>query len=195
MHTTLSPATIILIAAASAPLFGGQPMYVALCNNAGLGDQTVGEARHEIEITFDVIGASVNWVACEDIDSSKAQHGNLLFVIRLRPDKAWFAKRSVSLDAMGRAYTEERGSGYLADAYVPSVVKFRNEHDTDFTTLLGLVICHELGHLLLGPGHTEDGIMFGLWSGRQTEAARKRRLRFTQEQGAVIVMELQKRAN
>ncbi len=118
-----------------------------------------------------------------------------MFTLRLRGDKAWFGNPSVSLETMGRAYTEERGSGYLADIFLPSILQFREDHTTDLTTLLGLVVCHELGHLLLGPGHTSDGIMVGRWSGEQTEAGRKRRLRFTRQQATVILRELDKRTN
>ena len=195
MHTRLFFATTLLVSVASAPVFGARAMYISLCNNAGVPEKIVAQARQEVEVAFEAAKATVHWVSCQGIESAKDRYGELLFVIRLRGDRAWFAKRSVSLDTMGRAYTEERGSGYLADAYMPSIVKFSEEHDIDVDTLLGLVMAHELGHLVLGPGHSEDGIMFGQWTWRETEAGRKRWLRFNHEQAAVIAGQLARRAN
>jgi hypothetical protein len=36
-------------------------------------------------------------------------------------------------------------------------------HDGDAGVLLGFVMAHELGHVLLGAGHTPDGVMQAAW--------------------------------
>jgi hypothetical protein len=49
--------------------------------------------------------------------------------------------------------------------------------------LLGQLIAHELGHLLLGPGaHSRSGIMTAHWSGETLKAAGKGSLAFPHEQ-------------
>jgi hypothetical protein len=159
-----------------------------------VAERTIADAEKEITITFEAAGASVQWIACRDVAKAIGLYGDSLFVIRLRNDKAPFKAGNVSLDTMGRAYTEQRRSGYVADVYIPSVRKFGEERDIEFATLLGLVMCHELGHLILGPGHTNDGLMFGKWNWKQTEAGKKRWLRFSQSQGQDIVSELKKRS-
>jgi hypothetical protein len=54
---------------------------------------------------------------------------------------------------------------------------------SDTATVLGCVIAHELGHLLLGShGHTVDGIMKGQWDTGQTELALRLQLRFLQQE-------------
>lgn len=52
--------------------------------------------------------------------------------------------------------------------------------------LLGRVIVHELGHLLLGPGHSPVGIMKGHWTREDLRRKNLGMLTFTAEQAALI---------
>ena len=45
--------------------------------------------------------------------------------------------------------------------------------------LLGCVLAHEIGHLLLGPAHSSDGIMRGEFGKREMQRAEQRHLVFT----------------
>jgi hypothetical protein len=175
-------------------LFGGQPMYVAVCNSSGLPETAVSHAKKEIVLVFSAAGADIRWVGCVEVTTTKMELGNQLFVVRLRSDGPKSTSRNVALDTMGRAYTNERGSGYLADAYLPSINTCAEQNSVDRASLLGLVISHELGHLLLGPGHLPNGLMHGTWKSHETEAIRKRWLRFDGQQAAIIHRELEKRA-
>jgi hypothetical protein len=56
------------------------------------------------------------------------------------------------------------------------------QHGVDADELLGCVIAHELGHLLLGPGHVPGGVMQAHWSGNELDALRQRRLKFNHTQ-------------
>jgi hypothetical protein len=47
---------------------------------------------------------------------------------------------------------------------------------------LGFVIVHEIGHLLLGNAHSEEGIMRANWTSRDLRRATQGQLRFTAEQ-------------
>jgi Zn-dependent peptidase ImmA (M78 family) len=40
----------------------------------------------------------------------------------------------------------------MADAYYGAIAQFGNSHQADPAEVLGYVVAHELGHLLLGPG-------------------------------------------
>lgn len=52
--------------------------------------------------------------------------------------------------------------------------------------LLGRVMAHEIGHLLLGPNHTRTGIMQGAWSGRQLNMEAAHGMLFTPEQSRAM---------
>jgi hypothetical protein len=58
---------------------------------------------------------------------------------------------------------DEEG-GCLATIFYPRVDELASEVHDPMTRILGHVIVHELGHLLLGPGHSSSGIMQGIWS-------------------------------
>lgn len=47
---------------------------------------------------------------------------------------------------------EEGVAGTMADAYYGAIAQFGNSHQADPAEVLGYVVAHELGHLLLGPG-------------------------------------------
>ena len=175
-------------------LSGGQPMYVAICNAAGLPRDVVNHAEKEIVVVFSAAEVDIRWVDCEAVPPPEPEIRNQLFVVRLRSDGPTSTSRNVALDTMGRAYTNERGVGYVADAYVPSIIACAAQNGLERAPLLGLVISHELGHLLLGPGHMPSGLMYGAWKTRETEGIRKRWLRFDRQQTAIIQRELEKRA-
>ena len=72
------------------------------------------------------------------------------------------------------------------DAYFQAVQATSEKHHGDSGVLLGFVIAHELGHLLLGAGHTPDGVMQAAWGQRQMDALRQRWLKFNEENATRI---------
>jgi len=60
--------------------------------------------------------------------------------------------------------------------------------------VLGYVIGHEIGHLLLGPGHVDASIMCARWNAKTLGDARQRRLTFNPSQRATVRSELQARS-
>ena len=54
------------------------------------------------------------------------------------------------------------------------------------TKVLGRVIVHELGHLVLSPGHSPVGVMKANWTAGDVDAAKLGMLTFTTEQGELI---------
>jgi hypothetical protein len=92
----------------------------------------------------------------------------------------------MSLDAMGRAFLGDNGHGYLADTYYQAVSDLASRHHADTAVLLGFVIAHELGHLLLGPGQVNGGVMRTGWNVNELQALRQRWLRFNQAESLRI---------
>ena len=60
----------------------------------------------------------------------------------------------------------------------------------DTESVMGCVMAHEIGHLLLGPGHVPAGIMRAEWDTGDLEAIRKGWLVFSHAQNAGIRQEL-----
>ena len=75
---------------------------------------------------------------------------------------------------------------FVAYAFFDRVADFATKHKLLTATMLGHVIAHEVGHLLLREGHTERGLMRAEWFDRDLELAKTGLLGFTPEQGGRI---------
>ena len=85
----------------------------------------------------------------------------------------------------------------LASVYVNYAVERAKRDNAEFEIpmVLGNVIAHEIGHLLLGlNSHSGSGIMQKLWQRNQVRQAVTGNLLFTEEQGRLMLKEVQKRA-
>jgi len=160
-------------------LTAGQHMNVSVCNPDGVGAAIVAQAKAETELVYRSAGVNIEWHDCEAFPPP-AGVSDAWFVIRLRTGKPPVKVGSASLDVMGKAFVEEHG-GYMADAYFQGVEATSEKHHGDPGVLLGFVMAHELGHLLLGAGHTPDGVMQAAWGQKQMDALRQRWLKFNNE--------------
>jgi hypothetical protein len=77
----------------------------------------------------------------------------------------------------------------LASVYYDYALRRAKSDDAEFELpiILGCVIAHELGHLLLGPnGHSAGGIMQGEWGPKQLHLALMGGLLFTSQQSKLL---------
>ena len=84
----------------------------------------------------------------------------------------------------------------LASVYYDYVAHLARSDNAEFEIpiILGCVIAHEIGHLLLGSNsHADSGIMQGHWERGQIRQAMTGNLLFTPEQAKLIQAETQKR--
>jgi hypothetical protein len=63
---------------------------------------------------------------------------------------------------MGSAIVTANGGTY-ASVFVPDVRAQAAGFGVAFDILLGYAVAHEVGHCLLGPGHSYAGLMRGAW--------------------------------
>ncbi len=172
--------------------FGAESMNVSVCNLGGLPESDVERAKAEVEAVFRPANVEIEWKSCDEYQASGA--GRTWFLIRLRNDKPPVTRSASSLDAMGRAYIADSGDCYLADAYFKAVQKLAAAHDADADALLGFVMAHELGHLLLGQGHVADGVMQAQWGGAAVKELERRWLQFSPGQRGRIQSKLRAKA-
>lgn len=184
---------LLLITLSSVELLSAsQEMNVVICNQGGVGESVVATAKAETELVYTSADVRIVWRACDDFPAHSQGH-NPWLLIRLRSDKPPLKVGSSSLDSMGKSFVVDASGGNMADAYYRAVQSFAEQRHTDPGVLLGFVIAHELGHLLLGPGHTPDGVMQAVWGDKQSDALRQRWLKFGKESTRRIKLALQSR--
>lgn len=174
----------------AAALSAGVKMNVSVCNLGDLPPSIVARAEAQAAAVFSSIDIEVVWTECGSGPASQKAASERWFTVRLRSDAAPKMAGPSSLDAMGRAYVTDEYRGNLADAYYRTVKSAAVASDSDPGALLGCVIAHELGHLLLGPGHVPGGIMRAGWKSADLDAVRKRALKFNSAQSERIRTEL-----
>jgi hypothetical protein len=185
-------ANLLLAIFSAGTLLGAERMNVSVCNLGGLPESDVPRAEAEVEAVFRPADVLIEWNSCDEYQASGA--GEFWFLTRVRNDKPPVMRSALSLDAMGRAYIGESGDCYLADAYFKAVQKLAAAHDADADALLGFVIAHELGHLLLGEGHVPDGVMQAQWGVAAVKALERRWLQFNPAQRDRIQRKLRAKA-
>jgi hypothetical protein len=153
-------------------------MEVKLCNLGNFSASLVADAKKEVAYVFSTVDVAVVWVGCEPSDGAKREDWRRPFTIRLLADGGPKYSGGLSLAAMGRAYVGSSGAGYLADVYKPAIESLAERTRTREGQLLGYTIVHELGHLLIGPGHRPGGIMSARWGDKETFKISKNWLAF-----------------
>ncbi len=87
-------------------------------------------------------------------------------------------------EVFGVAFLSAEGTGCYSDIFYDRATKLHADWNVGLSDLLGNVMAHELGHLLLGSNsHSRAGIMRAHWQGEELNLLSRGNLWFTREQG------------
>ena len=173
----LLAATIPVRASADSPL----TLTVRLYNTSGIPTPEFVSARRAAESMFRDTGLNVIFRPCgrqsseEDrIDACSEPLTAAEVVVRIIDAPAF--NPALHPEAFGVAYVvPETNRGWLATVFSDRIAGAASRVGVESGTLLGLVIAHEVGHLLLGIGyHGEFGIMRADWPERLLASAAER---------------------
>jgi hypothetical protein len=161
------------------------PLYVY--DYAGVAPDVRAAATEVTRHIYAAIGVDIVWVdrcpvAC-NIAFSREAHTDTTdgdLIVTILPDGMSFQEFPAGV--LGAA--PENGS--MAYAFFGRIRAFARRHDLLWETLLGHVIAHEVGHLLLREGHAPTGLMRAKWVDPELRQARLGRLGFTATQGRQI---------
>jgi hypothetical protein len=153
------------------------PVLVLLQNDAGVAPALVARAQAEVVRLYGLIGVEVTWV------TKVPEHGTRLRIVCL---VAWEpADRPDSV--LGLTNTGPSGRGILAYVFWRRVERASQRFTAAQHNLLGVVIAHELGHMLLpNQSHAKHGLMEDPWNSGHFRAASAGLLHFADESGGLI---------
>jgi hypothetical protein len=162
---------------------------VALYDDVQLSDEVLTQAREEASRIFHKARVTTLWITCKSSKRDAApdprcqdQPGLKHIALRVVPH-SWKSRDSI----FGVAFLSERGTGAYGDVFYDSVEKLRRDWKVSLPRVLGHVMAHELGHLLLGSNaHSRDGIMQPSWHGDELRRASMGVLLFSAEQARAM---------
>jgi hypothetical protein len=92
--------------------------------------------------------------------------------------------RSSTNEVFGVAFLSAEGTGCYSDVFYDRATEMHANWNVGLADILGNVMAHELGHLLLGSNsHASAGIMRAHWQGEELRRLSRGSLWFTNEQG------------
>ena len=147
------------------------------------------EARYEATRVYQKAGVAISLIECKSSkvaievdlrcqDSVSAKRINLRIVPHAR-------KSSDSV--FGIAFLSVEGTGAYGDVFYDSAEKLDQDWHVGLARVLGHVMAHELGHLLLGSNaHSRLGIMCPTWHAHELHLASRGALLFSEDQARLM---------
>lgn len=130
-------------------------MMVRVDDKAGVQGAWLDRARKRAGEVFAMSGVYVDWIDGADAIRLNIITPFTILIMAEAPARLKAEAERLGVDVMGQG-APVAGRAYI---YYDRIVAFRPAPPRDLPTTLGDVIAHELGHLILPPGHSPTGIM------------------------------------
>jgi hypothetical protein len=158
---------------------------IAIRNDARIPESVLAQAAQEASRIFRQAGVDTAWIVCHSSNEGTSTQPNCLspgdlthLSLRIVP---WSSQ--IGDSTFGVAFLSEEGMGAYSDVFYPLVEKLHSDCDASLSRVLGHVMAHEIGHLLLGlRSHSALGIMQPQWRGEALRRIGMGTLLFTAEQ-------------
>lgn len=169
-------------------------LRILVYDYAGVSASILARAEHDAARIYQRIGIQTHWIPCR----SSAEQAVVLpdcaiprrsDVLELRLLPRAMAKRfRPDRTACGFAHlSREDGSGVSANVFCHRAEEIARRQQLDYGMILGHLIAHELGHMILGIGsHSATGIMRNPWGEIDLAAASRGALLFSHSEGEKI---------
>lgn len=172
-------------AAAAEENAGGAQLVVRIWDRIPVASDVWEGAKRIVEETFEPVGIRIDWKTCGA--SEKATCGapaapREIGLRVFRPSAR--ERRSTGHFTAGAALATDRESGqgivYVLFDRVESVAR---DGRIPPSLVLAITVAHEIGHVLLPPGHSQAGVMKAHLDKRDWRAAAKGWLNFSEDDG------------
>lgn len=168
-------------------------LTLSVFNDAFVPPAVLAEAESQAGRILSRAGIQVQWLSCEtggshvpDQFEKPSPCSSITYPSHLSV-RIVLTGPSVRDDIFGEAYTSSEGKGAYIKLYYAHLAKANAHAVLGAGQLLGCLIAHELGHLLLGANsHGHAGIMQSRWEQTQLRDAGRGNLQFTPPQAAAM---------
>lgn len=164
----------------------GAHITIAIHNEAPITQKVLKQAIQEASRIFHHAGVNSVWMVCEH---SSAAGPSTQPDCLSRPDLTHLSLRIVPWSSQmgdstfGVAFLSEKDLGTYSDVFYPLAENLSRQCDAGLGRILGHVMAHEIGHLLLGTNsHSTVGIMRPQWQKEELRQIGMGTLLFTPEQ-------------
>ena len=176
---------VVLLFSGAARGLPATQVRIAIRNDARAPEKVLTQATAEASRIFRQAGVDTVWIVCH---SSKAGTNTqpdchsprdpTHLSLRIVP---WLSQLGDS--TFGVAFLSDQGVSAYGDVFYPLVEKLHSDCDVSLSRVLGYVMAHEIGHLLMGlHSHSALGIMQSHWQGEALRQIGMGTLLFTTEQ-------------
>jgi hypothetical protein len=155
-HVAMVVAAVLAVSGSSADAAAGRPdLIVRIDNYAGVPHGVLSKAKDAVEEIFGAAGVRMGWEGDEDGEEQGGLDQMRLTLLLVKVQSHAARSRSTVL---GLAARPSRRAFVFYDRLLDAAAG----RSVETSTVLGRVMAHELGHLLLPPGpHARFGLMRG----------------------------------
>ena len=183
-----------LLAIGSFQAVRAQTLIVRLYDYADVSARDIVSLTGTTSLVFGHSGIPIVWRHCRGAVAvppaaacEAVVQGNEI-VLRLQPGGARITNKGTIL-SLGHALIVDGGGSY-ANVFVPAVRAQAVEFGVAFDLLMGYTVAHEIGHCMLGPGHSYTGLMRGAWDLKDAGQMSRLGLRLTKQQAQKAAVRL-----
>jgi len=180
-----------IVAAARTPDALAPRVRLSVFNDAGIPDDTLAQAAARATAILAQSGVELDWLSCGRPDpsdfSQRATPCSAVAWPHQLPVRIVPRGRSIGADIFGQAVLDDAGRGAYSNVYYNNLAANREHAQLSDGDMLGFVIAHEVGHLLLGSNsHSPSGLMQARWDSSALHSALHNTLFFTPAQSASL---------
>jgi hypothetical protein len=172
---------------------------IRILDYARIADDVIAHAQQRVSDIYKSIGVEMRWqVTVRPLDPSSSFADSLtepseFVLIMLSPRMS--RRLKVAPDALGLAVVPPQGDGHIAYVLFDRVTRVAKAARSDVTDILGMVMAHEIGHLMLPDGsHSDSGLMRADWNIKELRRPLHPAFEFTIPQGETIRRHVRRRA-
>lgn len=179
-----------------------QLLAVRIYNYAEASPKTLKRALEVAQSIYRKAGIETIWVDCPVVEVETLPHpacdprpNPSVLQLRILPERM-SQRFDVDPNVFGFALPSPRnGFGLVASIFFHRIESLAKSTRLSTSVILGHMLAHEAGHLLLGMGgHSSKGIMHIPWLGDELKRAGTGQLRFTRKQAQKMAVQVRSRS-